>query len=157
MPHHPRRALGAVAALAVLTATLTACGSDTLQRCVPVAAKSATPGELIGLYEGAHEAEGVRLTLSSGGAMRAEKWPTGDYHRAELGDTFNGSGTWEIEQATASHDRALLRLHFTRPTQFLKGDTLDKLTIGIDANRTDLYEDFDPDVCPDFRLRLRKP
>lgn len=157
MPPQSRRALGSVAALVVLAATLTACGSDTFERCVPVAAKSATPGELIGRYEGAHEADGVRLTLSSGGAMRAEKWPTGDYHRAELGTTFNGTGTWEIEPATASNDRALLRLHFTKPTLFLKGDTLDKLTIGIDGTRTDLYEDFDPDVCPDFRLQRRKP
>ncbi|MBD0741430.1 hypothetical protein [Streptomyces sp. CBMA152] len=157
MHHHSRRALGAVAALVVLAATLTACGSDALKRCVPVPVKSAAPGDLVGRYEGAHEADGVRLTLSSGGAMRAEKWPTGDYHRAELGNTFNGSGTWEIEPATASNDRALLRLHFTKPALFLKGDTLDKLTIGIDSTRTDLYQDFDPDVCPDFRLQLQKP
>ncbi|PKV86229.1 hypothetical protein [Streptomyces sp. TLI_146] len=157
MPHRSRRALGAVAALALLTAPLTACGSDALERCVPVAAESATPGELIGRYEGAHEADGVRLTLSPGGAMRAEKWPTGDYHRAKLGKTFDGSGTWEIESATASTGRALLRLHFTKPTLFLQGDTLDKLTIGIDATRTDLYQDTDPDICPDFRLRRHKP
>ncbi|MEU1076089.1 MULTISPECIES: hypothetical protein [unclassified Streptomyces] len=157
MPPHSRRALGAVAALVLLAAPLTACGSDALERCVPVAADSATPGELIGSYEGAHEADGVRLTLSPDGAMRAEKWPTGDYHRATLGATFNGSGTWEVERATGTEDRALLRLHFTKPTMFLKGDTLDKLTIGIDASRAVLYEDFDPDVCPDFRLQRRKP
>ncbi|GAA0601851.1 hypothetical protein [Streptomyces crystallinus] len=156
MPHPVRRALGAVAALAVLPATLTACGSDALERCVPAAAESATPGELVGRYEGAHEADGVRLTLSPGGAMTAQKWPTGDYHRAELGKAFNGSGTWEIEPATSATHRALLRLHFTKPALFLQGDTLDKLTIGTDATRTDLYEDFDPDVCPDFRLRLQK-
>ncbi|WP_369378370.1 hypothetical protein [Streptomyces sp. cg36] len=110
------------------------------------------PGELIGRYEGAHEADGVRLTLPEGGAVRAEKWPTGDYHRAELGESFDGSGTWEVEQATGSRDRALLRPHFTAPARFLQGDTLDGLTIGTDGSRTDLYDDFDPDVCPDFRL-----
>ncbi|MEU5435500.1 hypothetical protein AB0G73_19270 [Streptomyces sp. NPDC020719] len=146
-----------MAALAVLAAPLTACGSDALQRCVPVAAKSATPGELIGSYKGSYKAEAVRLTLSSGGAMKAEKWPTGDYHRSELGDTFNGSGTWEIAPATSSTDRALLRLHFTKPTLFLKGDTLDKLTIGTDATRTTVYDDADPDVCPDFRLQRQQP
>ncbi|MER7467088.1 hypothetical protein [Streptomyces sp. NPDC097981] len=157
MSHHTRRALGAATTLAVLAATLTACGSDAFQRCVPVAGKGATPLEVIGSYEGSGKAGGVRLTLSSGGAMTAEKWLNGSYFGADSGDTFNASGTWEIQQATASNDRALLRLHFDKPVGFLKGDTLDRLSIGVDATRTFLYDDFDPDVCPDFRLRLQKP
>ncbi|WP_327280773.1 MULTISPECIES: hypothetical protein [unclassified Streptomyces] len=157
MAHRPRRALGTATALAVLAATLTACGSDAFQRCVPVAEKGATPLEVTGSYEGSIKAEGVRLTLSSGGAMTAEKWRNGSYFDTKSGDTFDASGTWEIQRATGSNDRALVRLHFDKPFGSLKDDTLDELSIGVDATRTFLYDDFDPDVCPDFRLQLQKP
>ncbi|MET9885217.1 hypothetical protein ABZZ20_19210 [Streptomyces sp. NPDC006430] len=52
--------------------------------------------------------------------------------------------------------RSLLRLHFDKPELLLPGDTLDKLSIGIDGKRTFVYDDRDPDVCPDFRLRLQQ-
>lgn len=89
--------------------------------------------------------------------MTAEKWRNGSYFDTKSGDTFDASGTWEIQRATGSNDRALVRLHFDKPFGSLKDDTLDELSIGVDATRTFLYDDFDPDVCPDFRLQLQKP
>ncbi|MFD8979740.1 hypothetical protein [Streptomyces sp. NPDC059564] len=162
MHHRPHRIRRATAALAVLIGSLTACGSDSSERCVPEASTTASAAQLVGSYAGSLKAEGTRLTLTAtpganqGGALTAENWPTGSFYRSKLGETFNGSGTWEVEPARSPDGRSLLRLHFDAPELLLPGDTLDKLSIGIDAERTFVYDDRDPDVCPDFRLRLHK-
>ncbi|WP_329118729.1 hypothetical protein [Streptomyces sp. NBC_01353] len=47
-------------------------------------------------------------------------------------------------------------LHFEKPEGILRGDTVDLLTIVADSERTVIYENDDPDTCPDFRLDLKK-
>ncbi|MFD3695655.1 hypothetical protein ACFWUZ_05775 [Streptomyces sp. NPDC058646] len=161
MHHRSHRIRRCVAALAVLAGSLTACGSGAFERCVPQAS-TASAAELAGSYEGSLDAEGVRLTLTAapgqnrGGTLTVENWPTGGFHTSEPGRAFTGSGTWEIDTGRATKGRSLLRLHFEEPELLLPGDVLDTLSIGIDSERTFLYDDFDPDVCPDFRLKLRQ-
>ncbi|MEU9096184.1 hypothetical protein [Streptomyces sp. NPDC048361] len=112
-------------------------------------------GDLAGTYRGVYEARGAVLTLSSvpgwsGGTLTVEGWPTGSTYRAELGKTFKGSGTWELD--AGSQGGPLVRLSFTQPHDWISGDTVDRLAIAADSSRTVLYENSDPDTCPDFRL-----
>ncbi|MFE3608138.1 hypothetical protein [Streptomyces goshikiensis] len=157
-----RRSGAALAALAALAGSLTACGSDALERCVPEESTTAGAAQLVGTYEGFLKAKDIHLTLTAtpgqntGGTLTVENWPTGSFHRSGLGETFSGSGTWELESGRPPTSRSLLRFHFEQPELFLPGDTLDKLSIGIDAKRTFVYDNPDPDVCPDFRLKLRR-
>ncbi|WP_125542639.1 hypothetical protein [Streptomyces sp. WAC05292] len=156
------RAAGGMAALAAVAGLLSGCGSDAFERCVPEAADTAGAAQLAGTFEGELEAKGVRLTLAltpgtaHGGSFTVENWPTGDssFH-AHLGKAFSGSGTWVVDPAGSGRDRTTLLLDFAEPEGIMQGDTLDRLSIGIDAKRTFVYDDPDPDVCPDFRLRLR--
>ncbi|MER6994808.1 hypothetical protein [Streptomyces sp. NPDC000410] len=148
-------------ALAVLAGTLSGCGSDVFERCVPEKSAAVSSADLDGTYEGRRDAEGVRLTLTpaagqAGGTLTAENWPTSDYYRDELGDTFDGSGTWAFDAASAPGKDPLLRLNFDKPRDMLPGDTVDLLTIGVDAKRTVVYKNDDPDTCPSFRLDLKK-
>lgn len=151
----------ATAALAVVVGLLTGCGSDSAERCVPEPSTTVSAAQLAGTYVGSREAEGVRLTLSTtpggnrGGTLTTENWPTGSFHTSKPGRAFTGSGTWEVEDARASTRRSLLRLQFEDPAEVTSGDTLDKLSIGIDARRIVIYDDTDPDVCPAFRLQLQ--
>ncbi|MFG2751901.1 hypothetical protein [Streptomyces xanthophaeus] len=161
MHHRPQRILRTAAALATLVGSLTACGSDVMERCVPEASSTVSAAQLAGTYEGSKEADGVRLTLTTtpggnrGGTLTAENWPTGSFHKSEPGKAFTGSGTWDVEDARSPKGRSYVRLQFEDPTEVTSGDTLDKLSVGIDAKRTLLYDDFDPDVCPKFRLKLQ--
>ncbi|MFK0255933.1 hypothetical protein [Streptomyces sp. NPDC090445] len=155
--------MGLVLALAAVGGALTACGSDAFERCVPEAADTAGAAQLAGTFDGELKAKGASLVLTltpgtaQGGSFTAENWPTGDssFH-AHLGKTFSGSGTWQVQAPVSAKGRTMLVLEFTEPEGFLHGDTLDKLSIGIDAKRTFVYDDRDPDVCPKFRLRLRQ-
>ncbi|MFE7431214.1 hypothetical protein [Streptomyces sp. NPDC057545] len=118
--------------------------------------------DLAGTFEGVRDAKGVRLTLTTapgqaGGTLAVRNWPTGDYYRAELGETFDGSGTWEIDRPTTSDASPLLRLHFDKPRDMLRGDTVDLLAIAVDSDRAVIYKNDDPDTCPSFRLDLKKP
>lgn len=122
-------------------------------------AVSATSGELAGTYVGEGHAKGATITLKTsggkpGGTVTVHDWPTGDWYRGELGDTFDGKGTWDVEGGTRSGEHAQVHLFITEPRLFLRGYTLDALSIATDSKRTHLYEDDDPDVCPAFRLRL---
>ncbi|MEV7729347.1 hypothetical protein AB0P15_32195 [Streptomyces sp. NPDC087917] len=158
----PLRTLTTAAALSLLTFQLTGCGaSSTFERCIPPEATAAGGSELAGTYRGKHDADGVSLTLSltpghNGGDLTVENWPTGDYYRAELGATFKGSGTWEIDTPSNPKDHPLVHLYFTQPHDWLSGDTVDRLSVAMDSTGTVLYENSDPDTCPDFRLDLTK-
>ncbi|MET9700795.1 hypothetical protein ABZY31_28320 [Streptomyces sp. NPDC006529] len=161
---NPRiRITAAGAALAALSWPLTACGlaDGALERCVPAPATTASTADLAGSYEGSRDAKGTRLTLTtrpggSGGTLTVENWPTGDSFRKELGTSFNTTGTWEIDRPSDGSPHALLRLDFDPPKPGLPApDTIDMLSIGIDAKRTFIYADDDPDTCPHFRLQLR--
>ncbi|MER8095951.1 hypothetical protein [Streptomyces goshikiensis] len=162
MHHRSHRIRRTTAALTVLVGSLTACGSDALERCVPEASTTASAAQLVGTYEGSLEAEGVRLTLTAtpggnrGGTLTAENWPTGNFHKSQPGRAFTGTGTWEVEDARPPKGRSLIRMQFDDPSEVTSSDTLDKLSIGIDAKRIFVYDDSDPDVCPDFRLKLRQ-
>ncbi|MEU8843776.1 hypothetical protein AB0D97_32425 [Streptomyces roseus] len=156
----------AATALIALTWPLTACGSSggtgAFERCVPEESASVSTVELEGRYEGSRSAAGARLTLSPrpgqvGGTLTAENWPTGEAFRDELGPSFGTSGTWELTRPSGSTEHTLLRLHFDPPKPDLPTpDTIDLLSVGIDAKRTFLYDNADPNTCPDFRLQLRK-
>ncbi|MFE9799765.1 hypothetical protein ACFYP6_12905 [Streptomyces goshikiensis] len=160
--HHTRRSVAALVALAALVGLLSACGSDAFERCVPEESTTASAAQLAGTYEGSFKAKDIRLALTAtpgqntGGTLTVENWPTGSFHRSKLGETFTGSGTWEVEPGRPPNSRSLLRLHFEQPELLLPGDTLDKLSIGIDTKRTFVYDNSDPDVCPDFRLKLQQ-
>ncbi|MEU8955500.1 hypothetical protein AB0C93_14465 [Streptomyces sp. NPDC048518] len=122
-----------------------------------------TSGDLAGTYRGEGDAEGVTLTLKApgasesgpdGGKVSVRDWPTGDWYRSELGEAFDGSGTWSVVQGgTSATEFAHLSLSFTAPERFLNGDTLDSLSIATSGGRTYLYAEDDPDVCPSFRLQ----
>ncbi len=148
--------------MSILVGSLTACGSDAFERCVPKASATVSAAQLIGAYEGSREAEGVRLTLAAapggnrGGTFTAENWPTGSFHKSPPGKAFTGSGSWAVQDALPPKGRSLLRLQFDDPAEVTTGATLDKLSIGIDAKRIFVYDDTDPDVCPAFRLKLRQ-
>jgi hypothetical protein len=162
MTHRSPRVVAVVTALVVLAGTLSACGADAFERCVPEESAEAGGADLAGTYEGKRDAEGVRLTLTtvprqSGGTLSVENWPTGDYYREELGETFDGSGTWEIDPPSGPEKSPLLRLHFDKPKALLRGDTVDLLTIAVDSKRTVVYKNDDPDTCPSFRLDLKGP
>lgn len=125
-------------------------------------AVGATSGQLVGTYQGEGDAKGVTLTLTASqgkpasGTVTAHGWPTGDWYRDELGEAFDGSGTWAVVQGgTPATEFARLSLSFTAPRRFLDGDTLDSLSIAEGDGRTYLYADDDPDACPAFRLRLQ--
>ncbi|MBP2053451.1 hypothetical protein J2Z21_006444 [Streptomyces griseochromogenes] len=155
----------AVAALLALLSPLVGCSSAStaVEACMAKQATSATSGELAGTYAGEGDAKGATITLKAsdskpgGGTVTVHHWPTGNWHKSELGDTFDGSGTWDVEGSTGSDEYAKVSLSFTEPELFLPDDTLDALSIAIDSKRTFLYEDDDPDVCPNFRLRLTSP
>ncbi|MGW6948480.1 hypothetical protein [Streptomyces xanthophaeus] len=161
MPRRSQSIRRTAAALAVLAGSLTACSADAFERCVPEESTTAGAVQLPGTYEGALKAKGVRLTLTTAsggegaGTLTAENWPTGSAHEATLGKTFSGSGTWEVETDNAPNRRRVVRLHFDKPELFLPGDTVDKLSIGIDAERTFVYTNPDPEICPKFRLKLQ--
>ncbi|WP_077796929.1 hypothetical protein [Streptomyces sp. JHA26] len=151
----------AVAVLALLTC-LPGCSSEptSVEACMGKQAVGATSGQLAGTYRGEGDAEGVTLTLkasrdeSGSGTVTVRDWPTGDWYRSELGETFDGSGTWSVVQGgTSATEFAHLALSFTTPQRFLKGDTLDSLSIAEGDGHTHLYADDDPDVCPAFRLQ----
>ncbi|MFJ4322332.1 hypothetical protein ACIP3A_04320 [Streptomyces tricolor] len=161
LPRGRRPRLAAAAAALGLLAPLAACSSAStaVEACMAQQAVSATSGEVEGTYLGEGDAEGVKLTLKAsdtrtGGTVTVHHWPTGDWYESELGETFDGSGTWDVEGGTRPGDHARVHLSFTAPELFLRGYTLDMLSVATDAERTYLYEDDDPDVCPAFRLRL---
>jgi hypothetical protein len=133
-----------------------------VEACMGERAVGAASGQLAGTYRGEGDAQGVTLTLKAsgsepgGGTVTVHGWPTGDWHRSELGETFDGSGTWSVVRGgTPATGFAHLSLSFTAPQRFLGGDTLDTLSIAEGDGRTHLYADDDPDVCPAFRLRLQ--
>ncbi|MEU2717510.1 hypothetical protein [Streptomyces sp. NPDC007205] len=148
-------------AVPALLSPLAGCSSAStaVEACMAKQADSATPGELAGTYGGEGDAKGATITLRAsgskpGGTVTVHHWPTGDWYKRELGATFNGSGSWSVQSGTGSEAHARVQLSFTEPRTFLNGDTLDKLSIAMDSERTYLYEDDDPDVCPKFRLRM---
>ncbi|MFG3552719.1 hypothetical protein [Streptomyces sp. NPDC047725] len=155
--------LPAAAVLALLTC-LPGCSSapTAVEGCMGERAVGAASGQLAGTYRGEGDAEGVTLTLKApqskpgSGTVTVHDWPTGDWYRSELGETFDGSGTWSVVQGgTSATEFAHLSLSFTAPQRFLKGDTLDSLSIAQGDGRTYLYADDDPDICPAFRLQLQ--
>ncbi|MGV9761617.1 hypothetical protein ACWDUC_38250 [Streptomyces tricolor] len=140
---------------------LAACSSAStaVEACMAKQAVSVTSGEVEGTYVGEDDAEGVKITLKAsdtgtGGTVTVHNWPTGSWYKGELGDTFDGSGTWDVVGGNSSDEYGRVRLSFTEPERFLRDDTLDSLSVATDSERTYLYEDDDPDVCPAFRLRL---
>ncbi|MEU3828296.1 hypothetical protein [Streptomyces sp. SID161] len=153
------RLVTAAAVLGLLT-PLAACSSAStaVEACMARQAESATSGEVAGTYRGEAQAKGATITLrasdsGTGGTVTVHDWPTGDWYRSELGDTFDGSGTWDVAGGYGAGDPGQVRLSFTAPELFLRGYTVDSLSIAADSERTYLYEDDDPDVCPAFRLR----
>ncbi|AWT43798.1 MULTISPECIES: hypothetical protein [Streptomyces] len=149
-------------ALALLLAPLAGCSSAStaVEACMGKQAVGATSGELAGEYAGEGEAKGVTITLTpseakpGSGRVTVHNWPTGDWYKGELGETFDGSGSWAvIGGGNSAAEHAYVALSFTTPERFLEGDTLDRLSIAGDGARVYLYEDDDPDVCPAFRLR----
>ncbi|MHC3391095.1 hypothetical protein ACLQ2E_16815 [Streptomyces lavendulocolor] len=157
------RPLAAAAVLALLTC-LPGCSSAStaVEGCMGKQAVGATSGELAGTYRGEGDAEGVTLALKASesepgsGTVTVRDWPTGDWYRSELGESFDGSGTWSMVQGgTSATEFAHLSLSFTTPKRFLDGDTLDSLSIAEGDGRIHLYAEDDPDVCPAFRLRLQ--
>ncbi|MFI8252004.1 hypothetical protein [Streptomyces filamentosus] len=157
-----RTRLPVAAAVLTLLFCLPGCSSAStaVEACMGQQAVGATSGELAGTYRGEGDAEGVTLTLRASptvpgsGTVTVHDWPTGDWYRSELGDTFDGSGTWSVVQGGATATEfARLSLSFTAPKPLLDGDTLDSLSIAETDGRISLYTQDDPDVCPAFRLR----
>ncbi|GAA3158037.1 hypothetical protein GCM10010521_52590 [Streptomyces rameus] len=153
------RLVTAAAVLGLLT-PLAACSSAStaVEACMARQAKSVTSGEVAGTYRGEAHAKGATITLTAsddhtGGTVTVHDWPTGDWYRSELGDTFDGSGTWDVAGGYGADDHGQVHLSFTAPELFLRGYTVDSLSVATDSERTFLYEDDDPDVCPAFRLR----
>ncbi|GAB7103950.1 hypothetical protein JCM4814A_22640 [Streptomyces phaeofaciens JCM 4814] len=152
-----------MAALAVplLLLPLGGCSSGTPETCMPRDTSGISSADLPGTYVGAQDAEGATITLgpsdgSGKGKVTVRDWPTGDWYRSELGDTFDGSGTWGFDPGAGTGGTPRVGLRLTEPKLFLDGDTLDSLSVAADAERTFLYEDDDPDICAKFRLQLEK-
>ncbi|MEU1402147.1 hypothetical protein ABZ471_07225 [Streptomyces sp. NPDC005728] len=133
--------------------------STAVEACMAKQAASATSGELAGTYVGEDHAKGATITLKAsdtrtGGTVTVHNWPTGDWYKSELGDTFDGSGTWDVVGDTRPGEYVQVHLSITEPELFLRDHTVDSLSIATDSKRTFLYEDDDPDTCPIFRLRM---
>ncbi|MDI3417939.1 hypothetical protein [Streptomyces luteolus] len=157
-----RRIPTAAAVCAMLSAPLAACSpADLAASCVPPKSKAVIASELVGTFKGAKDADDAGIVLKEkhgqgGGTLSVRNWPTGDYYRDSLGATFDGTGTWEIQPASKTVKNPLLHLHFEEPKEFASGGTVDMLSVASDSKRTVIYEDTDPDVCPKFRLELRR-
>ncbi|QHA05207.1 hypothetical protein GQF42_19615 [Streptomyces broussonetiae] len=148
-------------AVPALLSPLAGCSSSStaVEACMAKQATSVGSVDLTGTYTGEGDAKAVTLTLRppvgrSGGSVTVRNWPTGDWYRSELGDTFNGSGTWDVDYSGGSGKPPHVSLSLTSPRLFLNDDTLDKLSIAEGSGRTYLYENDDPDVCPKFRLKM---
>lgn len=155
LPARPPRAVVA----AVLLLPLGACSSDSARKCLPDSG-SVSSADIVGAYKGLRDAKGVSFSLeadeertgASGGRVTVKNWPTGDWHRPELGETFDGAGTWEFQPARKPGERDMVSIVLTEPRTFGVNDTLDTLTVTSDSDRIVLYENDDPDICPRFRL-----
>ncbi|NEB37477.1 hypothetical protein [Streptomyces sp. SID14515] len=158
LPARPRRALVAALLLPLLL-PLGACSADSARTCLPDGG-AVSSADLVGAYTGLRDAEGVSVGLeadaerpgASGGRVTVENWPTGDWYRSELGETFDGAGTWEFRPGGEAGEKATVSFVFTEPRKFGANDTLDTLTVAADSDRIVLHENDDPDICPRFRL-----
>ncbi|WP_225838131.1 hypothetical protein [Streptomyces sp. NK08204] len=149
-------------AVPALLYPLAGCSSaaTAVEACMGKQATSVSSVDLTGTYAGEGRARGATITLTStdgkpGGRVTVHHWPTGSYYRGELGGTFDGSGTWELQHGASAGGHPQVGLSLTEPRFFLPGDTLDTLSIAGDGKRTYLYQEDDPDTCPAFRVRLR--
>ncbi|MGW8985344.1 hypothetical protein ACWGQ9_22130 [Streptomyces parvus] len=159
-PLSARRSRAVMAAVVLpLLLPLGACSFDSARKCLPDSG-SVSSAEIVGVYKGLRDAENVSVSLetdderpgASGGRVSVKNWPTGDWYRPELGETFDGTGTWEFRSAGKAGERAAVSFAFTEPRRFGVNDTLDTLMVAADADRIVLYENDDPDICPRFRL-----
>ncbi|MGH4032714.1 hypothetical protein ACQB60_27690 [Actinomycetota bacterium Odt1-20B] len=152
-----KKLLYAGAALTVLAGGLAyACSSDAFERCVPEKSKQVNSTELEGSYRGTLKAAGTRITLKTspgrfGGTMTVRNWPRHGFPNYSKGSTFDDSGTWHVD--TTTDDYPMVQLYFDKPDEPLTPhDKVERLSIGVNAKRSILYDDPDPDVCPDFLL-----
>ncbi|APS20627.1 hypothetical protein TK78_18035 [Streptomyces sp. Tue 6075] len=142
---------------------LGACSFDSARTCLP-GGGSVSSAEIVGVYKGLRDAENVSVSLetdderpgASGGRVSVKNWPTGDWYRPELGEAFDGAGTWEFRSAGNAGEKSAVSITFTEPGRFGVNDTLDTLMVAADADRIVLYENDDPDICPRFRLESRR-
>ncbi|MGW0766574.1 hypothetical protein [Streptomyces sp. NPDC002676] len=156
--HHVVTAAAALALLSPLAACSSA--STAVEACMGKQATSVSSVDLTGTYAGEDKAKGATITLTStdgkpGGRVTVRHWPSGNWHKDKLGATFDGSGTWEVQEGASTGGHPQVGLSFTAPDFFLPDDTIDTLSIARDGKKTYLYQDDDPDTCPTFRLRMR--
>ncbi|MFI9777268.1 hypothetical protein ACIHCV_21530 [Streptomyces sp. NPDC051956] len=156
-----KKLLCAGVALAALAGGLFAgCSSDTFERCVPGKSTEVNSADLEGSYRGSGEADRTTITLKTtpgqfGGTMTVRKWPSSDFPRYGKDQTFDGSGTWQVDKTSDSGKYPMVRLSFDEPDALATVNTVDLLSIGVDSKRTALYDEADPDTCPAFRLERR--
>ncbi|MDX3343564.1 MULTISPECIES: hypothetical protein [Streptomyces] len=156
----PRAAVAAV--LLSLLLPLGACSAGSARTCLPDGG-AVSSAAVVGAYTGLRDAKGVSFRLeadterpgASGGRVTVGNWPTGDWYRPELGETFDGAGTWEFRPGGEAGEKATVSFVFTEPRKFGANDTLDTLTVAADSGRVVLYENDDPDICPRFWLESR--
>lgn len=106
--------------------------------------KSALPGRYTGTG-------GMEIRLASSG-FRVKSWRYGGYEHGDdsLG-SFEGSGTWEYESRSGAEGMQI-RLDFFEGPEPGNPDPIAFLTVGGDRARPVLFDDVDPDVCPDIVL-----
>ncbi|NEB74370.1 hypothetical protein G3I40_03850 [Streptomyces sp. SID14478] len=145
--------------LAVLVGGLSVgCSSDALKRCVPEKSAQISSTDLEGSYRGSGDADGAHIRLKSspgefGGTMTVRDWPGSDFPRYGKDKKFDGSGTWQVDRTADSGKYPMVRLSFEDPDALTTVSTVDMLSIGVDAKRSVLYDEADPDTCPAFRLQ----
>ncbi|MGK5627763.1 hypothetical protein [Streptomyces sp. URMC 123] len=103
---------------------------------------------LVGDYTGSG---GMRITLHPS-TFSVENWPSGDigFHGADS-RLPSGSGRWSMDTYAGS-DEKLLRLSFEGGPGAAEPKPLQFLAVGGDRGHRVLFDDEDPDVCPDTVL-----
>ncbi|WP_431043499.1 hypothetical protein ACQUSR_17450 [Streptomyces sp. P1-3] len=121
----------------------------------PRPASDVSVSALDGEYTGP---DGMRIRLAyhrsgpdSGVNLWVENWRYSGYEHGDdsLG-SFDGSGYWDYEPRSGV-DGMQIRLSFTEGPEG-NPDPISFLTVGGDSEHPVLFDDVDPDVCPDIVL-----
>ncbi|MFI1338244.1 hypothetical protein ACH4U7_50950 [Streptomyces sp. NPDC020845] len=124
----------------------------------PRAASDLRKSALLGQYAGTG---GMEIDLAYNrpsapegqAAFRVRNWRYSDYeHGDESSGTFDGSGSWEYEPRSGVKGMQI-RLDFDEGPQPGKPAPISFLVVGGDSGRPALFDDVDPDVCPDIVMK----
>ncbi|MGR3931671.1 hypothetical protein [Streptomyces sp. BRA346] len=124
----------------------------------PKAASGVSAADLSGRYAGTggmrvdltYHRPGTAAAQDAQADFQVRNWRYRDYEHGDdsLG-SFDGSGTWEYEPRSGIKGMQI-RLDFDNGPEPGNPDPITFLTVGGDSAHPVLFDDVDPDVCPDI-------